>query len=105
MTPKTEQLPVRTFKKAILDTVAEHNVSIIIGETGSGKTTQIAQVLDCWASVQCPRQVYSTSLDQNTLAATSLPLQMLDEAGLTKEGRVGVTQPRRVVSTGHFPLV
>ena len=29
-------------------------------------------------------------------------LQMLDEAGLTKEGRIGVTQPRRVVSTLHL---
>lgn len=47
MTPK-EQLPVRTFKKAILDIVAENNVSIIIGETGSGKTTQIAQVRAGW---------------------------------------------------------
>jgi hypothetical protein len=26
---------------------------------------------------------------------------MLDEAGYTKEGRVGVTQPRRVVSASH----
>ena len=41
---KQEELPVRAFRRSILHTVAENNVCIIIGETGSGKTTQIAQV-------------------------------------------------------------
>ena len=37
-------LPVRPYKATILETVAHNDFIIIIGETGSGKTTQVAQV-------------------------------------------------------------
>ncbi|KAK8537612.1 hypothetical protein V6N12_043765 [Hibiscus sabdariffa] len=48
------------------DTVEEYQVLVIVGETGSGKTTQIPQYLH--------------------------------EAGYTKRGKVGCTQPRRVAA-------
>jgi len=38
-------LPVYPFRQGLLDAVAEHQVLIIEGETGSGKTTQIPQYL------------------------------------------------------------
>ena len=47
--PMQQGLPIRPFKATILETVAKNDFTIIIGETGSGKTTQVAQV---WTSVQ-----------------------------------------------------
>lgn len=40
-----EELPVRAFRDTILKAVQEHQIVIIIGETGSGKTTQLPQFL------------------------------------------------------------
>ena len=37
-------LPIWPYKATILETVADNDFTIIIGETGSGKTTQVAQV-------------------------------------------------------------
>lgn len=62
------ELPIRRFATPIAEAVRDNAVVVVIGETGSGKTTQISQIL-------------------------------LD-AGLGAGGMVGVTQPRRVVSTG-----
>ena len=38
-------LPIWPFRQDLLDAIAEHQVLIIEGETGSGKTTQIPQFL------------------------------------------------------------
>ena len=38
-------LPIFPYREALLQAVAEHQVLIIVGETGSGKTTQIPQYL------------------------------------------------------------
>ena len=40
-----ESLPVFPFRKALLEAIEEHQVLIVEGETGSGKTTQIPQYL------------------------------------------------------------
>lgn len=40
-----EQLPIFQCKKQILDLVRENNIIVIVGETGSGKTTQLSQYL------------------------------------------------------------
>ncbi|RYH29864.1 DEAD/DEAH box helicase [archaeon] len=61
------QLPVCGMEQEIIEAVHEHDVIILCGETGSGKSTQIPQ--------------------------------FLYEAGYTKRGLVGVTQPRRVAVT------
>lgn len=59
-------LPTYTFWEELLQAVSEYPVLIIVGETGSGKTTQI------------PQYLY--------------------EAGYTKQGKIGCTQPRRVAA-------
>ena len=41
-----ESLPIFQFKKDLLDAIIENRILIVIGETGSGKTTQITQDLD-----------------------------------------------------------
>ena len=38
-------LPIWPFRKDLLDAIEEHQILIIEGETGSGKTTQIPQFL------------------------------------------------------------
>ncbi|KAK9116542.1 hypothetical protein Sjap_015489 [Stephania japonica] len=59
-------LPIYLYREELLQAVQDHQVLVIVGETGSGKTTQIPQYLH--------------------------------EAGYTKQGKVGCTQPRRVAA-------
>ncbi|XP_038688523.1 pre-mRNA-splicing factor ATP-dependent RNA helicase DEAH1 [Tripterygium wilfordii] len=59
-------LPIYHYRDELLQAVNDHQVLVIVGETGSGKTTQIPQYLH--------------------------------EAGYTKRGKVGCTQPRRVAA-------
>ena len=39
-------LPIRRYQQQIADSVRQHPVTVVIGETGSGKTTQISQILE-----------------------------------------------------------
>ncbi|XP_027168695.1 pre-mRNA-splicing factor ATP-dependent RNA helicase DEAH1-like isoform X2 [Coffea eugenioides] len=59
-------LPVYPYRDELLQAINNHQVLVIVGETGSGKTTQIPQYLH--------------------------------EAGYTKRGKIGCTQPRRVAA-------
>ncbi|CAM9482708.1 unnamed protein product [Ectocarpus fasciculatus] len=61
-----KKLPVYPYREEFLQAVQENKVIIIVGETGSGKTTQIPQYLH--------------------------------EAGWSKIGKIGCTQPRRVAA-------
>ena len=40
-----ESLPIYPFRMDLIEAIGEHQVLIIEGETGSGKTTQIAQYI------------------------------------------------------------
>lgn len=60
------KLPMFPYRDELLKAVESHQVIIIVGETGSGKTTQIPQYLH--------------------------------EAGYSKLGKIGCTQPRRVAA-------
>lgn len=78
---ETEDLPVRQHKGLIVQALQEHNENnalVVVGETGSGKTTQVPQILLDGSS--------QTNL-RNLLAPR----------------RIAVTQPRRVaaVSVAH----
>lgn len=59
-------LPIYPYRDELLQAINDHQVLVIVGETGSGKTTQIPQYLH--------------------------------EAGYTKRGMIGCTQPRRVAA-------
>jgi ATP-dependent RNA helicase DHX8/PRP22 len=38
------KLPIRQYAEDIVNAVAKNDVVVVIGETGSGKTTQLSQV-------------------------------------------------------------
>jgi pre-mRNA-splicing factor ATP-dependent RNA helicase DHX16 len=61
-----KKLPVYAYRDEFLAAVQDNKVLIVVGETGSGKTTQIPQYLH--------------------------------EAGWSKLGKIGCTQPRRVAA-------
>ncbi|KAL4545360.1 hypothetical protein Ndes2526B_g00040 [Nannochloris sp. 'desiccata'] len=63
------QLPISKFKTEIANSVRENSVIIVIGETGSGKTTQISQILleaglnnNSMIGVTQPRRVAAVSV-------------------------------------------
>lgn len=45
MASKQQQLPILQFEEKILHTVDQNPVVVVIGETGSGKSTQLSQIL------------------------------------------------------------
>jgi pre-mRNA-splicing factor ATP-dependent RNA helicase DHX16 len=61
-----KKLPIFAYREEFLTAVRDNKVLILVGETGSGKTTQIPQYLH--------------------------------EAGWSKIGKIGCTQPRRVAA-------
>lgn len=78
--PKTVQdarydLPVAAMEFEVMDTIRNNDVTIICGETGSGKSTQVPQFL------------YEFGLSQSS-----------QESSLSHPGLIGITQPRRVAA-------
>ena len=63
-------LPVSQRREEIIKTLTDNQVIVIVGDTGSGKTTQLPK----------------------------MALQWMRDAGVTK-GRIGCTQPRRIAAS------
>lgn len=73
-----EQLPVWTARKALLQHIKENDCLVVVGETGSGKTTQIPQLL-----------VNAGLAEQGCIACT----QPRRVAAITVAGRVAQEYP------------
>ncbi len=119
---RSAELPVRAFAEHIVTAVRDNPFTIIIGETGSGKTTQISQAsrpsrgAACILARPCPGppalcsrcaagHVPAAVRGTNSAARGSHGwecscTQILDEAGFSRGGQICVTQPRRVVRGG-----
>jgi ATP-dependent RNA helicase DHX8/PRP22 len=87
-----QALPIRQYAKDIVEAVKSNSTVVVIGETGSGKTTQLSQV--CQSRVQTLSRDHRRALS----LASHIVLQILYEAGFAENGLIAVTQPRRVVS-------
>jgi len=70
---KREKLPVREFRDAILGAIANHQVVLVAGSTGCGKTTQVPQYVldDAWsrgegAAIVCtqPRRISAMTVSE-----------------------------------------
>ncbi|MFP4259895.1 MAG: ATP-dependent RNA helicase HrpA [Opitutales bacterium] len=80
------ELPIHQRREEIIDTLRRHQVVVIAGETGSGKTTQIPKfLLDCglgkkgWIGCTQPRRV----------AALSVAQRIAEELNVSYGGPVG----------------
>ncbi|GAA5959117.1 hypothetical protein JCM21900_002563 [Sporobolomyces salmonicolor] len=84
-----KELPVWEGRDEILKAVQENDTVVVLGETGSGKTTQIPQFL-MRSSVPCaaPRIVCT---QPRRVAATSLASRVSSEVGCPLGGLVGYT--------------
>ena len=87
---KREELPMTQYRAQVIDIVSNNTYSIIVGATGSGKTTQVPQILldkaiaeghgaDCNIICTQPRRI----------AATSVARRVADERAEKLQGSVG----------------
>lgn len=86
ITEQRQFLPVYTVREELLNIVRENQITVIVGETGSGKTTQLTQYLheDGWSQyglIGCtqPRRV----------AAMSVAKRVAEEMGVELGNEVG----------------
>ncbi|KAI8584118.1 hypothetical protein K450DRAFT_218231 [Umbelopsis ramanniana AG] len=85
-----KNLPVFTARDQIIKGVQENETVVIVGETGSGKTTQIPQfLLEC--GIGSPGRGAIAVTQPRRVAATSLAKRVAEEVGTTLGYRVGYT--------------
>ncbi|CAI5975222.1 unnamed protein product [Closterium sp. NIES-64] len=97
-------LPIYSVRDELLQVIRENQIVVVVGETGSGKTTQMTQVSECWDVAQ---DEYMSCLKSHQIVVvvgetgsgkTTQMTQYLHEDGYTTYGMVGCTQPRRVAA-------
>lgn len=83
-------LPVYAVKKELMNVIREHQVCVIVGETGSGKTTQLAQYLEeegyaRFGVIGCtqPRRVAAVSVAQRVAEEFRGGSELGQEVGYT----------------------
>lgn len=72
-------------REALIQEIRENDVTVLLGETGSGKTTRVW--IQHYVALQYIEQ-YSPEIPQYIL-----------ESGISSQGIIAVTQPRRVAAT------
>lgn len=82
-----ESLPIYAFREDLLEAIAEHQVLIIEGETGSGKTTQIPQYL--YESGYCKGNFKVGCTQPRRVAAMSVSARVASEMNVKLGSEVG----------------
>ncbi|CAF9929772.1 MAG: hypothetical protein ALECFALPRED_004452 [Alectoria fallacina] len=82
-----KSLPIYTFREDLLKAVGEYQVLIIVGETGSGKTTQIPQYLHEAGYTKDGMKVGCTQ--PRRVAAMSVAARVAEEMGVKVGNEVG----------------
>lgn len=86
--PMREALPVLEHRSKILQAIQRHQVIIVEGETGCGKTTQVAQyIVEDAAEARKPCSVVCTQ--PRRISAISVAERVADERGERLGGSVG----------------
>lgn len=80
-------LPVYAYRQQLLEAVAANQFLVVVGETGSGKTTQLPQYLHEAGYTSGGRMVGCTQPRQ--VAATLVALRVADEVGCAVGSTVG----------------
>jgi len=80
-------LPIFPYREQLLAAVAEYQVLVIVGETGSGKTTQVPQYLHEAGYTQGGKMVGCTQ--PRRVAAMSVAKRVADEMGVKLGNEVG----------------
>ncbi|KAK3746392.1 hypothetical protein QZH41_018203 [Actinostola sp. cb2023] len=82
-----QSLPVYAYREQLLEAVAEHQVLIVEGETGSGKTTQIPQYLHEAGYTKGKKKIGCTQ--PRRVAAMSVAARVSEEMGTKLGNEVG----------------
>ncbi len=80
-------LPVYAYREEIIEAVKEHQVLIIVGETGSGKTTQVPQYL--YEAGLCDGNKKIGCTQPRRVAAMSVAARVSQEVGCKLGNEVG----------------
>jgi len=84
---KRKTLPVFQYRKEFLEAVAEYQILIIVGETGSGKTTQLPQYL--YEAGYCKNGMKVGCTQPRRVAAMSVAARVAEEIGVKVGNEVG----------------
>ncbi|QSL64806.1 hypothetical protein MERGE_002108 [Pneumocystis wakefieldiae] len=82
-----KNLPIYAFKEELLSAVSNYQVLIIVGETGSGKTTQIPQYLHEAGYTKNNQKIGCTQ--PRRVAAMSVAARVAEEMGVKTGNEVG----------------
>jgi ATP-dependent RNA helicase DHX8/PRP22 len=83
-----ESLPVFKFRNQLLEAVATHQILIVVGDTGSGKTTQMTQYL---AEAGYGNELVIGCTQPRRVAAMSVAKRVAEEVGCALGNEVGYT--------------
>lgn len=82
-----KSLPIHAYREVFLEAIAEHQILIIVGETGSGKTTQLPQYLYEAGYANDGLKIGCTQ--PRRVAAMSVAARVADEMGVKVGNEVG----------------
>ncbi|GFR73815.1 pre-mRNA-splicing factor ATP-dependent RNA helicase DHX15 [Elysia marginata] len=85
---KRSQLPVWEYKERFTDMVTKHQTIVLVGETGSGKTTQIPQWCLEWVRARNPKKGVACTQPRR-VAAMSVAQRVSEEMDVSLGQEVG----------------
>lgn len=91
------ELPIYKKREALLRHVEQHSVTVLVGETGSGKTTQIPQYL---AEAGYAKAGIIACTQPRRVAAETLAMRVAEEYGCRLGEEVGYTVRFRDMTSG-----
>lgn len=82
-----KSLPIYEFRDELLEAIAEHQVLVVVAETGSGKTTQLPQYL--YEAGYCKNGMKVGCTQPRRVAAMSVAARVAEEMGVRLGQEVG----------------